>query len=62
MDMKAALIEAPHRQGGHSKRGYELAVLIGISFPISMENLEIRARELGIDPAVLWPWYMRKKG
>jgi hypothetical protein len=59
--MRDALIEAPSKQGGHSKRGDELAKFIGIPFPVDMKNLEARAIELGFDPAELWPWYVKMK-
>lgn len=55
-DRRALFLEAPGRQGGHSKRGGEIADELGIPFPITMPALEHRARAEGADPNELWPW------
>lgn len=43
-------------QGGHSAVGGEIADVLGIPFPISMRNLEKKAKSEGLDPNDLWPW------
>jgi hypothetical protein len=43
-------------QGGHSIAGDEAARLLGIAFPIRMENLKRAALIDGFDPDALWPW------
>lgn len=53
---RALFIEASHRQGGHSARGGEIADKLGVPFPLTMPNLEKRAKEMGFNPAELWPW------
>lgn len=55
-ERRALFLEAPQRQGGHSSRGGEIADELGIPFPITMANLEKRARAEGADPNELWPW------
>jgi hypothetical protein len=55
-----ALKKGPHCQGGHSKRGRAIARTLNIPFPLTMPNLVKRAKQLHLDPAVLWPW--RKNG
>jgi hypothetical protein len=47
---------ATHCQGGHSRVGHEVADLLGIPFPLNMENLSRAAVERGFDPGELWPW------
>ena len=60
MDTRDMLIEAPHRQGGHSPRGRELAQKLKVPFPITMQDLEKRARQLSFDPNEIWPWYKKE--
>jgi hypothetical protein len=55
-ERKALYLEASHRQGGHSKRGGEIADELGIPFPLTMPNLEKSAKRDGFDPNELWPW------
>lgn len=59
----ALLIAAPAHQGGHGLSGQMIAKALEIDFPISMDNLEIRAKQLGYDTNELWPWLyeMRRK-
>jgi hypothetical protein len=52
---------ATHCQGGHSAAGAAAAEALGISFPITMTNLVARAREEGLDPNELWPWYSKQR-
>lgn len=48
---------ATHCQGGHSEAGAAAASALGVPFPLTMESLAAKARQEGLDPAVLWPWY-----
>lgn len=53
---KALFIAASQHQGGHSATGGAIAGALGIPFPVTMPNLEKRAKQLGFDPKELWPW------
>jgi hypothetical protein len=55
-ERRALYLEASHKQGGHSKRGGEIADELGIPFPLNMTNLEKAAKRDGFDPNELWPW------
>lgn len=55
-ELRLILAMAPSFQGGHSKTGREVANYLGIPFPLTTSNLEKKARALGFDPYVLWPW------
>lgn len=55
--VRALLIAAPHHQGRHSQSGNAIAYALGISFPITMDDLEERACEAGLKPSELWPWW-----
>ena len=46
-------------QGGHSDAGQAAAGVLGIPFPVRMENLEDAAKRDGFDPGELWPWYYK---
>ena len=54
--VRLVLAMAPSFQGGHSKIGGEVADLLGIPFPLTMQNLAQKARALGFEPVDLWPW------
>ena len=58
--LRRELIRGASCQGGHSDEGQKIARLLGIPFPLRMANLARRARELGLNPADLWPWYSDK--
>lgn len=47
---------AAHCQGGHSHAGSAAAEVLGVPFPIRMNDLVPRAEADGFDPIVLWPW------
>lgn len=47
---------AAHCQGGHSDAGAAAADVLGVPFPLRMEDLVPRARQLGHNPAKVWPW------
>lgn len=51
-------LEAPHRQGGHSSRGEQIAAALDAPFPLRMPSLIEAARRDGFDPYELWPWAM----
>ena len=53
---KEMFIRAASCQGGHSEEGAQIAEALGVPFPLTMENLEVRARQLGHDTLALWPW------
>jgi hypothetical protein len=55
-ERKVLFMAASQFQGGHSAVGGEIAAVLGISFPISMEKLERKAKSEGLDPNELWPW------
>lgn len=58
----ALMMCATHCQGGHSEAGMAASLALDVPFPISMDNLEAKARKWSIDPDHLWPWLrqMRK--
>ncbi len=43
-------------QGGHSGAGKAASEVLGIEFPVSMENLVAKAMAENFDPMELWPW------
>ncbi len=47
---------ASHCQGGHSDAGKVAADVLGVAFPLTMPNLEAKAKAMGLDPNELWPW------
>lgn len=53
---------APSHQGGHSDTGAAIADALGVSFPIRVPELEAKAKDEKMDPAVLWPWLMKLRG
>ncbi len=59
--LEALFMCATHCQGGHSAAGDATAAVLGIPFPLNMENLERAAVDAGLDPAQLWPWYRRRR-
>lgn len=61
-ERRALFIVAPHHQGGHSVPGEVIAFVLGIGFPVRMQELEAKAIAEGLDPAELWPWYCKKGG
>jgi len=57
---RAALFKcAASCQGGHSDAGAAAADALGIPFPITMSNLISKAREEGLNPRDVWPWFYR---
>lgn len=48
---------APHYQGGHSGQGAAIADALKIPFPVTTEDLAIRALEADFSPRALWPWW-----
>lgn len=56
-ELTAALFMcAAHCQGGHSEAGMAASKALGVPFPIRMEELIVKAEELHLDIASLWPW------
>lgn len=53
---KALFIAASQHHGGHSATGGAIADALGIPFPVTMPNLEKRAKEFGFNSKDLWPW------
>lgn len=47
-------------QGGHSDAGTAAAAVLGVPFPIRMDDLVKRAVEVGYDPNALWPWFLKR--
>lgn len=47
---------APSHQGGHSDTGAAIADALGCTFPITMRELEAKAKDEKMDTTVLWPW------
>lgn len=58
---KALFIRGASCQGGHSKEGSEIADALGVPFPLTMENLEARAIQLGHNTHALWPWLYKMR-
>ena len=46
-------------QGGHSDAGFAASEVLGIPFPITMENLVRKAVSEGYDAKALWPWLFK---
>jgi hypothetical protein len=46
-------------QGGHSDAGLAASEVLGIPFPITMENLVKKAVSEGYDAKALWPWLFK---
>ena len=44
-------------QGGHSAAGATAAEVLGIPFPVTMENLAKQAMKEGLNPRELWGWW-----
>lgn len=59
---RALFMCAAKCQGGHSDAGSAAAKMLGVPFPIQMENLRRKAVMEGFDPADLWPWWKRNNG
>lgn len=47
---------APSHQGGHSDTGAAIAEALGLTFPITVPELEAKAKDEKMDPRQLWPW------
>lgn len=60
--LRALYMAAPNCQGGHSEAGQEIADLLGVPFPLRMNNLQTAAIRDGFDPAKLWPWWVKTAG
>jgi len=60
-ERRALLLCASHCQGGHSVAGEAAALVLGIDFPITQENLVKAAERDGFDPVKLWPWSVTAK-
>jgi hypothetical protein len=58
---KVLLLIAPSHQGGNSSTGQLIAEALTIPFPINMRNLTVVAKQMGHDPAVLWPWFAKSR-
>ncbi len=56
---KALFMCAAHCQGGHSTAGAAAAEVLGVPFPIRMEDLEARAISEFLNVDELWPWLNR---
>lgn len=57
MTYREALFRAaPSHQGGHSATGGAIADALGTTFPLQVYELEAKAKDEKMDPAVLWPW------
>lgn len=54
--MAALFMCAAHCQGGHSEAGMAASKALGVPFPIRIEELIVKAEELHLDIAFLWPW------
>jgi hypothetical protein len=59
--LRALLMCAASCQGGHSDAGGAAADVLGIPFPITMENLTRAARRHGFVPQHLFPWLYRMR-
>jgi hypothetical protein len=57
----ALFMAAAHCQGGHSDAGAMAAGILGVPFPIRMDDLAKRARAEGYDPDAMWPWWARMR-
>lgn len=57
--MRLFLTMAPSFLGRHSETGAKIAMLLGIPFPLRMEDLALAARVRGFTPDELWPWWGR---
>lgn len=62
IELRLILAMAPSFQGGHSKTGAEVADYLGIPFPLTVTNLEKKAKEHGLDPYDIWPWLKQTRG
>lgn len=56
---KALFMCATSCQGGASDAGMAAAKVLGIPFPIKINNLVAQALKEGFDPFELWSWYPR---
>lgn len=55
--MRSLLLQAAaHCQGGHSDAGLAISREFGLPFPVNMGDLVVKARDLDLNPARLWPW------
>lgn len=52
---------APSHRGGHSDSGAAIADALGVSFPIKVEELEEKAKGVGLEPRDLWPWLFKMR-
>lgn len=53
----AALFKlAAHHQGNGSPAGRTIAEALEVPFPLTMPDLDARARAIGLKPSSLWPW------
>lgn len=59
--LRALLMCAASCQGGHSDAGGAAADVLGIPFPITMENLTRAARRHEFIPQHLFPWLYRMR-
>jgi hypothetical protein len=57
--MAALFMCAAHCQGGHSEAGAAAAKVLGVPFPIAMDDLKAKAAAEGLHPEKLWPWLAR---
>jgi hypothetical protein len=55
--LQAALMMAPHFQGGHSDTGRYVASALNIPFPITMDDLRKKAKALDFRESDIWPWF-----
>lgn len=53
---RALLMSAPGHQGGHSDAGKALSEVIGVRFPLHMDDLISCAKKLDFEVGELWPW------
>lgn len=61
IELRLILAMAPSFQGGHSKTGAEVSDYLAIPFPLTMTNLEKKARTSGFDPDDIWPWHRQNR-
>lgn len=57
-DREALFMCAASCQGAHSTAGAAASEVLGVPFPITMDNLIAKATAEGLDPDGLWPCVM----